>query len=155
LIAGQRDPKVLAGLARGRMRVKYAALVQALTGAFDAHHAELAAMLLDQIDALTAKIDILTTRIGEQVATLANPADTPAQPEATTATATASAATWALKRLVTIPGINEHAAQAIIAEIGLDMTRFPTAGHLASPGHRIPRPRPRLLHQPHQQAPRV
>ena len=55
LIAGERDPRVLAELARGRMRVKRAALVEALTGRFDDHHAELARMLLDQIDALTAK----------------------------------------------------------------------------------------------------
>jgi len=50
LIAGQRDPTVLAGLAKGRMRAKHAALVEALTGQFDDHHAELARMLLDQID---------------------------------------------------------------------------------------------------------
>ena len=57
LIAGERDPRVLAGLARGRMKAKRAALVEALTGRFDDHHAELARMLLDQIDALTAQID--------------------------------------------------------------------------------------------------
>ena len=55
LIAGERDPKVLADLARGRMRAKRAALVEALTGRFDDHHAELARMLLDQIDALTPR----------------------------------------------------------------------------------------------------
>jgi|SRR5262245_2813485 len=62
LIAGERDPKVLAGLARGRMRAKHAALTEALTGRFDDHHAELAQMLLDQIDALTAQIGRLTAR---------------------------------------------------------------------------------------------
>ena len=51
LIAGERDPKVLAGLARGRMRAKHAELIEALTGKFDDHHGELARMLLDQIDA--------------------------------------------------------------------------------------------------------
>ena len=50
LIAGERDPRVLAGLARGRMKAKHAALVEALTGRFDDHHAELARMLGDQID---------------------------------------------------------------------------------------------------------
>ena len=60
LIAGQRDPKLLAELARGRLRVKHAALVQALTGRFDDHHAELARMLGDQIDALGGHIDQLT-----------------------------------------------------------------------------------------------
>ncbi len=63
LIAGERDPIVLSVLAKGRMRVKHAALVEALTGRFDDHHAELARMLLDQVDALTGKIDTLTGRI--------------------------------------------------------------------------------------------
>src|SRR6266487_3732684 len=63
LIAGERDPRVLAGLARGKMKAKHAALAEALTGRFDAHHAELARMLLDQIDALGAQIGTLTARI--------------------------------------------------------------------------------------------
>jgi transposase len=67
LMAGQRDPKVLAELARGRMRGKRAALVAALTGRFDAHHAELARMLLDHIDALGIQIDRLTSRIQELI----------------------------------------------------------------------------------------
>jgi transposase len=70
LIAGQRDPEALAGMARGRMRVKHAALVQALTGRFDAHHAELARILLGQIDALSAQIDTLTTRIDDHIAAM-------------------------------------------------------------------------------------
>ena len=84
LIAGQRDPRVLAGLARGRMRAKNTELVAALNGRFDDHHGELARMLLDQIDALTRQIDKLTTRIDETIATLPptprhpNPATTPA-----------------------------------------------------------------------------
>src|SRR6478672_8928372 len=65
LIAGERDPRRLAGLARGKMRPKYKALVEALSGRFDEHHAELARMLLDQIDALGAQISTLTTRIDE------------------------------------------------------------------------------------------
>jgi transposase len=64
LIAGQRDPRVLAGLARGRMRVKHAALLEALTGRFDSHHGELAQLLLNQIDALDSQIHGLTARIG-------------------------------------------------------------------------------------------
>ena len=63
LIAGERDPEVLADLALGKMRKKTAALKEALTGRFDAHHAELARMLLDEIDALSDKIDRLTTRV--------------------------------------------------------------------------------------------
>ncbi len=57
LIGGERDPEVLASLARGRMKVKHAALVLALTGRFDEHHAELARILLGQYDALTVQID--------------------------------------------------------------------------------------------------
>ena len=67
LIAGERDPKVLAGGGQARLRAKHAALVQALTGRFDDHHAELARILLDQIDALTAQIGALTTRIEELI----------------------------------------------------------------------------------------
>jgi transposase len=54
LIAGERDPHILAKLAKGRLRVKRTALIEALTGRFDEHHGELAAMLLDQIDGLSA-----------------------------------------------------------------------------------------------------
>jgi transposase len=70
LIAGERDPQVLAGLARGRMKVKHAALVQALTGRFDGHHGELARVLLGQYDALTAEIGRLTSRIEELIAAI-------------------------------------------------------------------------------------
>ena len=56
LIGGERDPQVLAGLARGRMKAKHAALVEALTGMFDDHHGELAQILLDQIAFLDARI---------------------------------------------------------------------------------------------------
>ena len=70
LIAGERNPGVLAGLARGKMHAKRAALVEALTGRFDDHHGELARMLLDQIDALTAQIERITARIEELIAAI-------------------------------------------------------------------------------------
>jgi transposase len=70
LIAGERDPKVLAGLARGRMKAKRAELIEALTGRFDDHHAELARMLLNQIDHLAGQIGTLTTRIEELIAVI-------------------------------------------------------------------------------------
>jgi transposase len=70
LIGGQRDPAVLADLARGVMRRKRDALVPALTGAFDDHHAELATILLGQIDALTPQINHLTARIDQLIAGL-------------------------------------------------------------------------------------
>jgi transposase len=134
LIAGERDPKVLAGLARGRMKVKHAALVEALTGRFDAHHGELARMLLDQIDALTAQIGKLTARTEELIAAM--PAAQGVGPDGTTGPAAGkepgSPVLPAVDRLDEITGIGRDAAQAIIAEVGLDMSRFPTPGHLVS-----------------------
>ncbi|HEY5986817.1 MAG TPA: hypothetical protein VIV12_10630 [Streptosporangiaceae bacterium] len=70
LIAGERDPGVLARLARGKLRARHDRLVEALTGKFDDHHAELARMLLDQIDALTAQIGTLTARIEQLIAAI-------------------------------------------------------------------------------------
>jgi transposase len=132
LIAGQRDPKVLAQLARGRLRVKRAALVEALTGQFSDHHARLARILLDQIDGLTAQLDQLTTLIEEAIATLPaahSPADGP-DPGPTGAPAQGPLP--AVQRLDEVPGIGSKAAQVIIAELGLDMGQFPTPGHLVS-----------------------
>ena len=73
LIAGQRNPRVLADLARARMRLKHTDLVQALTGQFDDHHGELARIMLEQIDALTAQIDTLTARIDALLAAMPVP----------------------------------------------------------------------------------
>jgi transposase len=68
MIAGERDPHVLAELAKGRLRVKNPALIQALTGRFDEHHGELADILLSQIDSLTAQIEWLDTRAEQIIA---------------------------------------------------------------------------------------
>jgi transposase len=134
LIAGQRDPEVLAGLARGKMKAKRAALVEALTGQFDDHHGELARMLLDQIDALTTQIGQLTSRIEELIAAI--PAARGVDAGGTTGPGAGegedAAVRSAIARLDEIPGISRHTAQVILAEVGLDMSRFPTAGHLAS-----------------------
>ena len=141
LIAGQRDPQALAGLARGRMRVRQAALVQALTGHFDHHHGELARMLLDQYDALTAQIDALTTRIEELIAAIPAArgvdADGVTGPDA--GTGPDAPVLPAVARLDEVPGIGRHAAQAILAEIGLDMSVFPTPRHLVSRAKLSPR----------------
>ena len=133
LIAGQRDPEVLAGFARGRMKAKHAQLVEALTGRFD-DHGELARVLLGSVDALSAKVDLLTARISELVDKM--PA---AQPPASELGLPGSGPTHAgggplpvIDRLDEVPGIGPRAAQAIIAEIGLDMAQFPSAGHLVS-----------------------
>jgi transposase len=139
LIAGQRDPKVLAGMARGRMKAKHTALVEALHGRFDDHHGELARILLDQIDALTRQIDKLTTRIGELIAAIPT-AGAPEDPDHPTGAAGCPAARLsAAQRLAEIPGIGLSSAQAILAEVGLDMTRFPTAAHLTSWSRLTPR----------------
>jgi transposase len=134
LIAGERDPQVLAGLARGRMRVKHAALAEALTGRFDAHHAELARMLLDQIDSVTAQIARLTTRIEQLIAAI--PAAQGIDADGTTGPQAGlgkdAAVLPAIDRLDEITGIGCDGAQAIIAEIGLHMSVFPTPGHLVS-----------------------
>jgi transposase len=136
LIAGERDPKALAQLARRSMRAKIPALEQALNGSFDDHHAELAQMLLDQIDVLTAKIERLTLRIEELISAIpaAQPHDTGNRDDEGTSDSgdPATAPLPALDRLDEVPGIGRRGAQIILAEVGLDMSRFPTAGHLVS-----------------------
>ena len=134
LIAGERNPRALAGLARGRMKAKHAALIEALTGRFDDHHAELARMLLDQIDGLSTQIGKLTTRIEDLITAI--PAGWGVDADGSTGpgagTGPDAPVADAITRLDEIPGISAYGAQVILAEIGLDMTRFPTAGHLAS-----------------------
>jgi transposase len=110
LIAGERDPQVLADMARGAMRSKTAQLVEAFIGRFDDHHAFLLTKMLAHIDALSADIDAVQERVEEQLAPFAR----------------------AVAALDEIPGIGPTAAAIIIAEIGLDMTRFPTPAHLSS-----------------------
>jgi transposase len=110
LVAGQRDPKVLAQLARRSMRAKITALEEAFTGHFTGHHAFLLATMLSRVDAISADIAVLDARIAVQAAPFAD----------------------AVARLDEIPGISLASAYVILAEIGTDMTRFPTAGHLTS-----------------------
>ena len=135
LVAGERDPDVLADLALGKMRPKRAALREALTGRFDAHHAELIRMLLDQIDALGDKIDTLNVRIDQLITALPG-ATTPAVDDeggaGGGATDPITTPLSVVERLDEIAGIGPRTAQVIIAEVGLDMTQFPTAGHLVS-----------------------
>jgi transposase len=110
LIGGQTNPKTLAQLARASMRRKIPMLEEAFTGFFTDHHGFLLAKMLGRIDALSADIAELDTAIEEMVAPFAR----------------------AVERLDEIPGIGATAAAIVIAEIGLDMTRFPTPAHLAS-----------------------
>jgi len=137
LIRGERDPQILADLARGRMRARRADLIEALTGAFDEHHGELARVMLDQIDALTRQIDQLTSRIDELIAAI--PAAEIRTHDNDDTGDPATRALPAIQRLAEIPGLGQTGAQAILAEVGLDMTRFPTAQHLVSWAKLCPR----------------
>jgi transposase len=134
LIAGQRDPHTLAALARTRMKAKHDDLVEALDGMFDDHHGELAQLLLDQIAVCDDRIAQLTARAAELAAAIPGArginADGTTGPGA--GTGPDAPVLNAVARLAEIPGVSEDLARSIIAEIGLDMSRFPTAGHLVS-----------------------
>ncbi|MFD1537618.1 IS110 family transposase [Nonomuraea guangzhouensis] len=110
LIAGERNPAVLAQMARASMRTKINALEEAFTGRFTDHHAFLLAKMLARVDQLNRDIAEVDAKIEELIAPFEQ----------------------AVERLDDIPGIGRTAASIILSEIGLDMTRFPTAGHLAS-----------------------
>jgi transposase len=110
LIAGERDPHVLAQLARARMRTKMGLLEEAFNGHFDEHHAFLLNRMLGRIDAINADIAALDAQIEAQLAPFAS----------------------AAARLDEIPGVGPVAAAIILAEVGHDTSRFPTAGHLCS-----------------------
>ena len=110
LIAGERDPKVLAQLARGRLRAKRSVLEEAFTGHFSDHHGFLLAKTLARVEALDADIAELDGKLEELIIPFAAVVD----------------------RLDEITGVGRTAAQLILAEVGTDMARFPTAGHLTS-----------------------
>ena len=143
LIAGQRNPKALADLAIGRMRPKRAQLAEALDGKFEPHHGELARIILDQIDALTTQIDALTARVTELIAAI--PAAQGIDADGTTGpdagTGPGAPVLPAVARLDEITGCGIIAAQAVIAEIGLDMAVFSTPGRLVSRAKRCPQTR--------------
>jgi transposase len=110
LVAGERDPKVLAQLARTRLRAKLGPLVEAFTGFFTDQHAFLLAKMLARVDALDADLAELEAKLAELIAPF----------------------TDAVDRLDEVPGLGQTAARLLLAELGTDMTRFPTAGHLVS-----------------------
>jgi len=143
LIAGQRNPKILADLAIGKARSKRAELAEALDGDWQPHHGELARILLDQIDTLTVQIDALTERVSELIgqipAAWGADADGVTGPQA--GTGPDAVILPAVARLDEITGCGIIAAQAIIAEIGLDMTVFGTPGRLVSWAKRSPQTR--------------
>ena len=110
LIAGERNPQVLAQLARASMRKKIPQLEEAFVGYFTDHHRFLLAKMLSRIDALDADIADIDTKIEAQIAPFAP----------------------AVARLDEIPGVGATTAAVIIAEVGVDMSRFPTPAHLSS-----------------------
>jgi transposase len=118
LIAGQRDVEALADLARGRLRAKRDQLAEALEGYFTAHHSFLLTEYLSQIDYFDDAIERVSVVIEQRL----------------------MAEQEAIALLDTIPGVSQRTAEILLAEIGTDMSRFPSAKHLASwagmcPGH--------------------
>jgi transposase len=110
LIAGETDPERLVALTSGRLKAPRAALVEALRGRVRPHHRFLLKLHLQQVDSLDQAIRAIEAEVGESL----RPFRAAAQ------------------LLTTIPGVSDTAASVIVAEIGIDMSRFPTAGHLIS-----------------------
>ncbi len=128
LVDGERDPEVLAELAKGRLRKKIPELRQALRGRFRDHHALLIRLSLKHCAHLESATAELDQRVDALFEANTSEAGVPFE--------------RARDRLDTIPGVGQRAAECILAEIGLDMSRFPTAGHLAkwagvAPGNNI------------------
>lgn len=116
LISGTHDPEILAELAKGTLRKKIPALREALQGRFTGHHALLIGQMLAQIDFLDETIMTLSERIEELTRPFSRE----------------------IELLDTIPGVDRRAAEMLLAEIGPDMSRFPTDAHLASWGGMCP-----------------
>jgi transposase len=110
LVAGERDPLVLAEFAQGKLRSKRSDLAQALVGRFSDHHALLVTQMLARIDSTEEAIAAIEAAILTAMRPFSDQ----------------------LTRLQTIPGVGPRIAEIIIAETGGDMSRFPTAAHLAS-----------------------
>ena len=110
LIAGETDPQRLADLTRNRLKATREQLIAALHGRVTAHHRFMVDLHLTHIEALEAAVDKLERHVGEAMTPFHAP----------------------VSLLTTMPGLSDTAARVLIAEIGADMTRFPTAGHLVS-----------------------
>lgn len=110
LVRGETDPEKLADLAQGNARKKRAELVEALRGRVRPHHQELLRIHLNLVDALHQALADVDARVGKTLAPIKDSA----------------------RLLTTLPGVSELTAQVMVAEIGVDMGRFPTDAHLIS-----------------------
>lgn len=110
LIAGETDPARLAAVTTGRLKAPYPELIEALHGRVTAHHRFLIELHLTQIETLETAVQTLERHLGDALAPFRA----------------------AIALLKTMPGVSETAARVLVAEMGTDMTRFPTAGHLVS-----------------------
>jgi transposase len=109
LVAGETDPTTLAELARGRLRTKRELLAKAVVGRFTAHHAFLISEQLSHLDYLDEAMERVSREIDQRL-----------QDEQA-----------AIELLDTVPGISQRAAEILVAELGTDLSRFPSAKHLA------------------------
>jgi transposase len=149
IAAGQTDAVLMADLAKGRLRNKIPELEKALTGFVEPHHRFLLAQQLAHIDFLTEEIEQLSAEIVRQVESMSDPTITDAAGSGMSTGETEGSMESdgkqgpltfeeAVELLDTVPGINRRAAEDILAEIGVDMSRFPTDKHLASWSGRAP-----------------
>ena len=136
LIKGERDPMVLAELAKGRARARLELLAEACDGRFTSHHARLCQMLLGQADELTARIETVTALLDEAIGALKAPREEIAtaafDPKTGEVLPTAAAYASAIERISEIPGAGPETARAVIGEVGLDMAVFGSAQRLCS-----------------------
>jgi transposase len=138
LIAGQRDVQALADLAKGRLRNKREALATALKGFIEPHHCFILAQQLAHIDFLDEQIETLSQEISQQLDQMSLPPDPDGSAQANLAPQTDDLPepplSWTQARclLDTIPGVDQRTAEVMLAEMGLQMSQFPTAAELAA-----------------------
>jgi transposase len=135
MVAGERNPRTLADLAKGNLVKKKPSLIEALTGQFEDHHARLLRVLLGTVDHLTAQIQELDRLIIRTLEEITTPNDGPVSDRS----GDVVTARVLAEKLDTVPGIGPATAQIILAEIGADMSRFPTPEHLVSWAKLCPR----------------